>query len=268
MTASLLNPASFDGKVAIVTGAGRGIGAAVARAFADVGTSVVLAARNEDDLGRLARELDANGADVLTVPTNVADEQSVANLVEKTVNKFGRLDIACNNAGGSGRGPTPLAETDVSDFDATVAVGLRGVFLGLKYEIPAMLASGGGAIVNMSSTAGSHAVGGLAGYVSAKHGVEGLTRVAALDYADRHIRVNAVAPGPILTGSLERAGADVQRRAAAAMPVKRVGRPDEVAAAVLWLCSDATAFATGTTFVLDGGMLAGTPPFSQRQSAQ
>jgi NAD(P)-dependent dehydrogenase (short-subunit alcohol dehydrogenase family) len=266
MTASLLNPTSFDGKVAIVTGASRGIGAAVARAFADVGASVVLAARDEGALDRLAGELDANGAHVLAVPTDVTDEQSVTQLVEETVNKFGRLDIACNNAGSSGRGPAPLAEIDVADFDATVAVNLRGVFLALKYEIPAMLASGGGAIVDISSTAGLHAVGGLAGYVSTKHGIEGLTRVAALDYADQHIRVNAVAPGPILTDALERAGADAQRLAAAAMPMQRIGMPDEVAGAVLWLCSDAPAFATGTTFVIDGGMLAGTPPLSQSRS--
>ena len=134
----------------------------------------------------------------------------------------------------------------------------------MKYELPAMLASGGGAIVNMSSTAGLQGVGGLAAYVTAKHGLEGLTKVAALDYAAQGIRVNSVAPGPILTDNLLRAG-DAAQQAAAAMPVRRVGRPDEVAAAVVWLCSDQSAFITGTTLVLDGGKLAGTPPFQLRQ---
>jgi NAD(P)-dependent dehydrogenase (short-subunit alcohol dehydrogenase family) len=142
-----------------------------------------------------------------------------------------------------------------------LAVNLRSVFVALKYEIPAMLATGGGAIVNMSSTAGLQGVGGLAGYVTAKHGLEGLTKVAALDHAAHRIRVNAIAPGPILTDSLIRAGETAQHAAAAAMPLQRVGQPDEIAAAVTWLCSDHAAFITGTTLVIDGGKLAGTPPF-------
>ena len=142
-------------------------------------------------------------------------------------------------------------------FDAALAVSLRGVFL-----IPAMLETGGGAIVNTSSTAGLQGVAGLSPYVTAKHGLEGMTKVAALDYAARGIRVNAVAPGPILTDGLARAGAAAREAAAAAMPLRRVGRPDEVAAAILWLCSDQAAFITGSTVVIDGGKLAGTPPFN------
>jgi NAD(P)-dependent dehydrogenase (short-subunit alcohol dehydrogenase family) len=129
-----------------------------------------------------------------------------------------------------------------------------------------MLASGdGGAIVNMSSTAGLNGVGGLAAYVSTKHGLEGLTKVAALDYAEQGVRVNAIAPGPILTDNLERAGAEGQRLAAAAMPMKRIGHPEEVAAAVVWLCSEEAGFITGTTLVIDGGKLAGSPPFAVRR---
>lgn len=137
----------------------------------------------------------------------------------------------------------------------------------MRYEIPAMLEAGGGVIVNMSSTAGLEGVGGLAGYVSAKHGVIGLTKTAALDYADRNLRVNALAPGPILTDNLERAGEDAQRLAALAMPMRRIGRPEEVAAAVVWLCSDQAAFITGATLPIDGGKLAGAAPFriTQRQ---
>jgi NAD(P)-dependent dehydrogenase (short-subunit alcohol dehydrogenase family) len=131
----------------------------------------------------------------------------------------------------------------------------------MREEIPAIVRSGGGAIVNISSTAGLQGVGGLAGYVTAKHGVEGLTKVAALDYAGLGVRVNAVAPGPILTDNLKRAGAAAQQAAAAAMPLQRVRQPEEVAAAVVWLCSNAAGFITGTTLTIDGGKLAGTPPF-------
>jgi NAD(P)-dependent dehydrogenase (short-subunit alcohol dehydrogenase family) len=142
-----------------------------------------------------------------------------------------------------------------------LAVNLRSVFVALKYEIPAMLATGGGVIVNMSSTAGLQGVGGLAGYVTAKHGLAGLTKVAALDHAAHGIRVNAIAPGPILTDNLIRAGETAQHAAATAMPLQRVGQPEEIATAVTWLCSDNAAFITGTTLVIDGGKLAGTPPF-------
>lgn len=132
----------------------------------------------------------------------------------------------------------------------------------VKYEIPAMFATGGGAIVNVSSTTGIQAVSGLAAYVSTKHGLEGLTKVAALDYAEAGIRVNAMAPGPILTDNLHWAGPAAQQAAAAAMPTRRIGPPTEIAAAAGWLCSDDAAFVTGTTLVIDGGKLAGTPPFA------
>jgi len=253
------------GQVAIVTGASRGIGAAVARAFAHAGAAVTLAARDEGALTALADEITAAGGQALAVPTDVGDADAVARLVDRTVDTFGRLDVACNNAAGGGHRPTPLADVSVEDFDSSFAVSLRGVFLSLKFEIPALLASGGGAIVNMSSTAGLQAVGGLAAYVSAKHGLEGLTKVAALDYAAAGVRVNAIAPGPILTDNLIRAGAPAQDAVAASLPMQRVGQPDEVAAAAVWLCSDEAAFVTGTTLVLDGGRLAGTPPFASRR---
>lgn len=252
---------NLAGKVAIVTGASRGIGAATARAFADAGCSVVLASRNESALTSVADELCARGAQVLPVVADVTDESAVAKLVERTRDEFGRLDLACNNAAGGGHPPTPVSDIPVTAFDSALTVNLRGTFLAMKYQIPAILAAGGGAIVNLSSTAGHHAVSGLAGYVSAKHGIEGLTKVAALDYAAHGIRVNAIAPGPILTDNLSRAGETAQNAAAAAMPLRRIGSPDEVAAAVLWLCSNQAAFITGTSLALDGGKLAGTPPF-------
>jgi NAD(P)-dependent dehydrogenase (short-subunit alcohol dehydrogenase family) len=189
-------------------------------------------------------------------------------MVARTLDAFGRLDIAVNNAAGGGHPPTPLTDVATADFDSALAINLRGTFLCLKHEIAAMLDSGGGAIVNMTSTAGLEAVGGLAAYVSAKHGIVGLTKVAALEYAARNIRVNAVAPGPILTEQLERAGEAMQQRAAQAVPMRRIGRPDEVAAAILWLCSDAASFLTGATIPIDGGKLAGMAAFARQTPAR
>jgi NAD(P)-dependent dehydrogenase (short-subunit alcohol dehydrogenase family) len=212
-------------------------------------------------LERVAEEIRSEGGRSLVVPTDVSDESAVSRMVERTVSELGRLDAACNNAAGGGHPPTPLADVPVESFDSGIAETLRGVFLCLRHEIPAMLENGGGAIVNISSTAGIQGVGGLAAYVSAKHGLEGLTKVAALDYAAGRVRVNAIAPGAILTDDLVRAGEAAQKGAAAATPVRRIGSPEEVADAAVYLSSPAAAFITGATLVLDGGRLAGTPPF-------
>ena len=257
----------LEGKVAMVTGASRGIGAAVARAYSGAGAAVALAARDAAALDRVAHEINDTGGNAIAVPTDVTDADSVAYLVEQAVSAFGRLDVACNNAAFADHRPTLLADISVDRFDAALAVNLRGVFLALKYEIPAMVQTGGGAIVNMSSTAGHHGVSGLADYVATKHGLEGLTRVAALDYADVGVRVNAIAPGPILTEGLARAGPGAQQAAASAMPMQRVGQPEEVAGAAVWLCSDASAFVTGTSLVMDGGELAGVPAFVTQRKA-
>jgi NAD(P)-dependent dehydrogenase (short-subunit alcohol dehydrogenase family) len=251
----------MTGKVALVTGASRGIGAAVARAFRLAGARVAIVARDAEALDRLADELGGSDGHAVAIPADVSDPEAVAQMVERVIAQFGRLDFACNNAAGGGHPPAPLADVPTEAFDSGLAVNLRGVFLSMREEIPAIVRSGGGAIVNMSSTAGLQAVGGLASYVAAKHGVEGITRVAALDYAGLGVRVNAVAPGPILTDNLTRAGAAAQQAAATAMPLRRVGQPVEVAAAVVWLCSEAAGFITGTTLTIDGGKLAGTPPF-------
>jgi NAD(P)-dependent dehydrogenase (short-subunit alcohol dehydrogenase family) len=253
----------FEGKVGIVTGASKGIGAATALALADAGAAVAIAARSADRLDELAARIGANGGRAIALPTDVGDADSVRRLVERTVATFGRLDLAVNNAAGGGAPPTPLADLPVEAYDSAIAITLRSVFVSMKFEISAMLEHGeGGAIVNIASTAGLEAVGGLAGYVSAKHGVIGLTKTAALDYGNRNIRVNALAPGPILTDNLARAGDEAQRQAAMAMPLRRVGQPDEVAGAVVWLCSDEASFISGATLPIDGGKLSGVPPFN------
>jgi NAD(P)-dependent dehydrogenase (short-subunit alcohol dehydrogenase family) len=249
--------------VAIVTGASRGIGKATARALADAGASVALAARDAARLEQLAGEIEASGGTALSVPADISNPDDVERMVARTLDAFGRLDIAFNNAAGGGHRPTPLTDVAPVDFDSALATNLRGTFLCLKYEIAAMLDSGGGAIVNMTSTAGLEGVGGLAAYVASKHGIIGLTKVAALDYAAHNIRVNAIAPGPILTEQLEGAGELAQQSAAQAMPMHRIGRPEEVAAAVVWLSSDAASFITGTTIPIDGGKLAGMAPFAR-----
>ena len=259
------------GKVAVVVGASRGIGAAVARAFAHAGASVALAARDGEALAALAGELnnssDNRNQTAIAVPTDVTDVEALERLVERVPEVNGRLDIACNNAGSS-HPPTPLADMTVEQLDAAYALNQRGVFVAMKHEIPAMVASGGGAVLNMSSTAGVEAVGGLAAYVSTKFGVEGLTRVAALDYAALGVRVNAIAPGPILTDHLRWAGPAAQQVVANAVPMRRIGQPDEVAAAAVWLCSDAASFVTGATLQIDGGRLAGEAPFSWNRAEQ
>ena len=240
----------LNGRVAIITGASRGIGAAAARIFAAEGARLVVAARDQAALDGLVVEITGSGGDAIAVATDVSDEDSVRQMVAAATETFGGLDVAFNNAA-DGHRPRPLADIDVADFDRTIGTSLRGVFLCMKYEIPAMLRRGGGAIVNMSSTAGVGAAQGIASYVAAKHGVLGLTKTAALDYAERGIRVNALTPGPIFTRP-EMEAANVGQW----VPMKRMGTPEEVAAAALWLCSDESSFITGAALAIDGGKLA------------
>ena len=256
----------LEGKVALVMGASRGIGAEIARAYAAAGAGVVLAARDEQALLRVADEIEGAGGHAVAVRADVSSEADVRAAVRVAIDEFGRLDVATNNAAG-GAPPTPLADLQLADFEQSIRTNLVGGFLAIKHEIAAMLENDGpvrGAIVNISSTAGLEGVASLAGYSATKHGLIGLTKVAALDYAERGIRVNAVAPGPILTHDLERAGEKYQRMAAEAMPMRRIGLPSEVADAVVWLSSEQSSFVTGTTLVIDGGKMAGTPAFSAK----
>lgn len=252
-------------RVALVAGASRGIGADTAKAFTRAGYAVVLGARDTDALARVVDEIEREGGRAVAAKTDVGDVGSMSGLVELAVKTFGRLDAAFNNAT-DGPMPAPLADIEPDEFDLGIRVNVRGTFLGMKFEIPAMLASGGGAIVNMASVAGVRAMTNLGAYVTAKAGIVALTETAALDYADRGIRVNVVAPGPILTHHLLRAGEQAQRMAAASVPMARVGTTSEVADVVLWLCSDQSSFITGATIPIDGGQLAGhKPPQMYRQ---
>jgi NAD(P)-dependent dehydrogenase (short-subunit alcohol dehydrogenase family) len=255
----------FAGKVALVTGASKGIGAVTARAFAQAGATVVLAARDRQALEEVAEDIHKDGGQALPVPTDVGDAGSVERLVRQAEGTFGRLDFAFNNAT-DGPMPAPLADLDPDEFDLGIRINVRGTFLGMKYQIPAMLRAGGGAIVNMASLGGLQGVANLAAYVAGKAGIIGLTKVAALDYADQGVRVNVVAPGTILTHHLEAAGEEAQRRASLAAPMRRIGQSREVADTVLWLCSDQSSYITGITVPIDGGQSAGVkPPQMYRQ---
>jgi NAD(P)-dependent dehydrogenase (short-subunit alcohol dehydrogenase family) len=252
----------FHGSVALVAGASKGIGAATATAFADAGAAVVLAARDEDAVRRLAERINAGGGRALGLRADVRDPGSVAEVVDAAVSSYGGLHVAFNNAT-DGPMPAPLAEIDIDEFDTGIAPNVRGTFLGMKFQIPAMLATADDrpkSVVNMASGAALNPVAQLAAYVAGKSAIIGLTRVAALDYADRGVRVNVVAPGPILTHHLEAAGLEAQRLAGSATPMRRTGTVEEVAQTVLWLCSPAASFVTGAVVPIDGGQSAGTRP--------
>jgi NAD(P)-dependent dehydrogenase (short-subunit alcohol dehydrogenase family) len=254
-----MNDEPMKGRVALVAGASRGIGSVTAKAFAAAGAAVVLGARDIAALEGVAAEIVASGGRAIAVQADVTDADSMRNLAGRALTAYGRLDMAFNNASG-GPMPAPLADLDPAEFDLGIATNIRGTFLGMKFQIRAMLANGGGAIVNMASVAGVNGTAYLAAYVAGKAGIIGLTKVAALDYADQGIRVNVVAPGPILTHHLEAAGPRAQQLAGQSTPMRRTGTAAEVARTVLWLCSAESSFVTGTVVPIDGGQLAGNKP--------
>ena len=242
-------------KVAIVTGASSGIGRTTAISLAKEGIKVVIAARRNEEGEETLRLVKESGGDGIFVKTDVTDENSVKALVEKTIEVYGRLDYAFNNAG-TVEVPAPFVNKTSSLFDKVMSVNVKGVWLSMKYEIPQMLKNGGGAIVNNSSVYGVVGSPQLPIYTASKHAVLGLTKSAALEYAKAGVRINAVAPGAIETEMMEESiGHNQQLRndLVALHPIGRVGKPQEIANAVVWLLSDKASFLTGHTLLADGG---------------
>jgi NAD(P)-dependent dehydrogenase (short-subunit alcohol dehydrogenase family) len=254
---------SFQDKVALITGGSSGIGRATAVAFAREGAKVVVTSRRENEGKETVGLIKEVGSEGLFIRTDVSKEVDVKAMVEGTVKAYGHLDYAFNNAGIEGN-IAPLPEQTVDDYESVLGINVRGVFLSMKYEIPQMLKNGGGAIVNMSSILGLIGFPGMALYIASKHAVIGLTKSAALEYAKSGIRINAVGPGVIDTDMVDRfigkvgggKEEEMRQQVAAMHPIGRTGKPEEIASAVLYLCSDGASFVTGQTLALDGGYTA------------
>ncbi len=252
-------PEGLDGKVALVTGGGSGIGRASSLAFARDGAKVVIVDVNVEGGEETAQLVKEAGGDAVLVHADVSKASDAQNMVDRTLEVYGRLDCAFNNAGVSGRSRGSMADYSEEDWDRVIGINLKGVWLCMKYEIPQMLKQGGGAIVNTASVAGLVGIRGTCAYIAAKHGVAGLTKAAALEYGESGIRVNAVCPGYINTpltrpifDRIEGMESDVIAR----HPLGRLGEPNEIAEAVVWLSSDAASFVTGHTMTVDGGYVA------------
>jgi NAD(P)-dependent dehydrogenase (short-subunit alcohol dehydrogenase family) len=247
----------FQGKTVLVTGAGSGIGRAAALLFAQEGGRVVVVDLREAEAAKTTERIQAAGGQATTVAADVSRNADCRAMVEKAVAAYGRLDVAFNNAGIGGSG-FPLADEEETGFDQVIGVNLKGVFLSMKYEIPSMLQTGGGVIVNTASVAGLVGERGISIYAASKHGVVGLTRTAALDYIEQGIRINAICPGGTRTELLERWFQDpkVEAQVVGRHPIKRMADPTEIARAALFLASDDSSFMVGQAMAVDGGLTA------------
>ena len=248
---------AFDGKVALVTGGSTGIGKATALAFAAKGASVVLASRREREGEQAAEEIARAGGEALFVRTDVTQPEQVRHMVDRTVQRFGRLDIACNNAGGGESTVGPAADLTEVQWDEAMAINLKSVWLCMKYQIPRILEQGSGSIVNVASANGVIGTAMFSAYTAAKHGVVGLSKAAALDYADKGLRINAICPGGVSTPFYDRlygTEGEALERARDFHPLGREAQPEEIAGAIVWLCSDAASYVVGSPFVIDGGL--------------
>jgi NAD(P)-dependent dehydrogenase (short-subunit alcohol dehydrogenase family) len=245
-------------QVMLITGALTGIGRATAIAFARSGHRMVISGRRRDAGEALLDQLRSLGAEAEFVQADVRKEDDVRHLVDQTVERFGRLDIAVNNAGTEG-GPGPVVEQTAESYAATFDTNVLGTLLSMKHELRVMTAQGSGSIVNISSTYGHEGAKGASVYAGSKHAVEGMTKSAALEAAGSGVRVNAVAPGPTETGMLDRFTGTAERKAALAsgVPLGRIGQPEEIARAILFVASDAASFLTGQIVTIDGGKTAG-----------
>jgi NAD(P)-dependent dehydrogenase (short-subunit alcohol dehydrogenase family) len=243
--------------VVLITGALTGIGRATALAFANEGARLVVSGRHDEEGQKLVAELRERGAEAEFLRSDVRHEDDLRSLIDKTVEHFGRLDAAVNCAGTEGT-PGPLTEQTAETYAATFDTNVLGTLLSMKHELRVMLAQGSGSIVNVSSTYGHRGAAGASIYSASKHAVEGLTKSAALEAASSGVRVNMVAPGPIETGMLNRFTGTDERKAdlAATVPLKRVGRPEEIAQTILFLASDRASFITGASYLVDGGKAA------------
>ncbi|MEF8822255.1 MAG: glucose 1-dehydrogenase [Halovenus sp.] len=242
--------------VAVVTGASTGIGDAAALRFAQEGASVVVADINTEEGNATVEEIEESGGEATFVETDVSDWEDVQAMVDTAVETYGGLDFAFNNAGIEGASD-PTGDHPMENWDQVIDINLKGVFQAMKAEIPVMLEDGGGSIVNTSSIAGKVGFPELSPYVASKHGVLGLTKTAALEYSEAGVRVNAIAPGVIDTPMVDRASEDNENveQSIAATPLGRLGRPEEIGDAAVWLCSDDASFVTGETLVADGGFV-------------
>jgi NAD(P)-dependent dehydrogenase (short-subunit alcohol dehydrogenase family) len=247
----------MSNQVVLISGALTGIGRATAVAFAKAGADVVISGRHADAGQKLAAELRSFGAEAEFVQADVRRESDVQKLIDHTMSRFGRLDAAVNNAGTEGK-PGPLTDQTAESYAATFDTNVLGTLLSIKHELRAMLPQGHGSIINVSSTYGRSGAPGAALYVGSKHAVEGFTKAAALEFAETGIRINVVAPGPIETGMLNRFTGTPENKAdlISRVPMKRIGQPEEIAEAILFLASDKASFITGASLAVDGGKLA------------